>query len=294
MDIQKKGGILIALIIACWFPQAAFSAELTAIHNARLIDSPSNDGDSFVVAINEERLHLRLYYVDCAETQFGGKADIKRIREQARHFGVTQPRTIVNFGKEAKQYVENILSKPFVIYTSYASALGRAAGGRIYGFVKTQEGKYLSDMLVEKGLARIHGQTRENPDGVASEIVLQRLRDLETAAVLRRAGLWKESDPAQLIQMRALQQQEEQELDALRDDIAETRSIDDQPLDPNVATSEQLQSIKGIGPVIAEKIILGRPYHSVDELLKVHGIAPKTLKEITPYFIVKRRSGREK
>ena len=108
--------ILLLLLVACGLPQAAFSSELTVIHNAKLIDSPSNDGDSFVVAVNEERWHIRLYYVDCAETKPASKADIKRIREQARYFGVAQPETIVDFGEEARRYVENILSRPFVIY----------------------------------------------------------------------------------------------------------------------------------------------------------------------------------
>ena len=171
--------------------------------------------------------------------------------------------------------------------------MGRAAGGRIYGFVKTHEGRYLSDLLVENGLARVHGKTRKNPDGVASDMVLRRLRDLETAAVLKRAGLWRESDPARLVQMRALQRQEERELDALHKSIVKVRSLDDETLDLNGATSEQLQSVKGIGPVTAEKIISGRPYHSVDELLKVHGIGPKTLQEIAPYFTVKKQPGRE-
>ena len=227
-----------ALVVAWGLPQAAFPAELTAMHNAKLIASPANDGDSFVVAVNEDRWHIRLYYVDCAETKPGSKEDIKRIREQARYFGVSQPETIVSFGEEARRYVEKILSRPFVIYTSYASALGRAAGGRIYGFVKTQEGQYLSDLLIENGLARVHGKTRKNPDGVASDMVLRKLRDLETAALLKRAGLWQESDPARLTQMRALQRQEERELDAFHKSIVKTRSLDNEPLDLNVATSK--------------------------------------------------------
>lgn len=285
--MPKTPLILPLLLAICWLPHASLSTELIAIHNAKLIDNPSNDGDSFFVAVNEDRLHLRLYYVDCTETQPGSKADIRRIREQMRYFGLSDPDIAVDFGKEAKQYVENILSEPFVIYTSYAKALGRSLGGRIYGFVKTRDGQYLSDMLVENGLARVHGKTRENPDGMASELVLQKLRDLETAAILRRAGIWKESDPDQIIRLRSLQQQEEQELEAFRESIVGTRTLEDDPLNPNTATSEQLQSIKGIGPVLAGKIISGRPYNSVDELLKVHGIGPKTLKKIAPYLAVK-------
>lgn len=276
--------ILPLLLAICWLPHASLAAELTAIHNAKLIDAPSNDGDSFFVAVNGDRLHLRLYYVDCAETQSGSVADVERIRDQMRYFGLSDPAAVVDYGKKAKQYVEDVLSKPFVVYTGYAKAPGRSAGGRIYGFVKTRDGQYLSDMLVERGLARLHGTKRTNPDGITSKMVQRKLRDLETSAILRRAGIWKESDPGQIIKSRALQRQQKQELDAFREKIAKTRTPGDKRLNPNTATSEQLQSIKGIGPVLADKIISGRPYNSVDELLKVHGIGPKTLKKIAPYL----------
>lgn len=279
-----KSLILPALLAICWLPHASLAAELTAIHNAKLIDAPSNDGDSFFVAVNGDRLHLRLYYVDCAETQSGSAADVERIRDQMRYFGLSDPAAVVDFGKKAKQFAEDVLSKPFVIYTGYAKAPGRSAGGRIYGFVKTRDGRYLSDMLVEKGLARVHGTSRTNPDGITSKMVSRKLRDLETAAILRRAGMWKESDPDRIIKSRALQRQQKQELDAFREKIAKTRAPGDKRLNPNTATSEQLQSIKGIGPVLADKIISGRPYNSVDDLLKVHGIGPKTLKKIAPYL----------
>jgi competence protein ComEA len=56
------------------------------------------------------------------------------------------------------------------------------------------------------------------------------------------------------------------------------------PFDLNAATSEELQSIKGIGPVTAKSIIeyrdLNGPFESVDELLNVKGIGEKKLEEI--------------
>jgi len=130
-------------------------------------------------------------------------------------------------------------------------------------------------MLVENGLARAHGKTRENPDGMASEMVLQKLRDLETAAILRRAGIWQESDPDQIRQVACAAATGRTGTGSVRESIVGTRTLEDEPLNPNTATSEQLQSIKGIGPVLAGKIISGRPYNSVDELLQVHGIGPK-------------------
>ena len=55
-------------------------------------------------------------------------------------------------------------------------------------------------------------------------------------------------------------------------------------IDLNTATSEQLQTVKGIGPVTAGRIIdhrtaIGR-FSSVDQLLDVEGIGAKTLAKI--------------
>jgi DNA uptake protein ComE-like DNA-binding protein len=44
------------------------------------------------------------------------------------------------------------------------------------------------------------------------------------------------------------------------------------PVDVNRADLDELASLPGIGPVLAERIIAGRPYASVDELDRVSGI----------------------
>lgn len=57
-------------------------------------------------------------------------------------------------------------------------------------------------------------------------------------------------------------------------------------LDLNTASKEKLMSINGIGPVLSARIIAGRPYRSVDDLLKVKGIGPKRLEKFRHYFVV--------
>lgn len=58
-------------------------------------------------------------------------------------------------------------------------------------------------------------------------------------------------------------------------------------VDLNSATEEQLESLPGVGPVTAGKILAWRQAHgsftSVDELLEVDGIGAKTLADLTPY-----------
>ncbi len=64
----------------------------------------------------------------------------------------------------------------------------------------------------------------------------------------------------------------------------------DSRINLNTATSEQLQTIKGIGPSIAGKILDYRKqigqFTSVDQLLDVSGIGSKTLEKIRPEVTV--------
>jgi endonuclease/exonuclease/phosphatase family metal-dependent hydrolase len=78
--------------------------------------------------------------------------------------------------------------------------------------------------------------------------------------------------------------------DTVSDDIASLKlekSKSPQGLiDLNSASKEELMSVDGIGPVLSARIIAGRPYKTVDDLLKVKGIGPKKLENIRPCFVI--------
>jgi len=61
----------------------------------------------------------------------------------------------------------------------------------------------------------------------------------------------------------------------------------------NTATKKELQTIKGIGPVLSIRIATGRPYKTIDNLIKVKGIGPKTLEKIRPYLVVDEKINNE-
>ena len=57
------------------------------------------------------------------------------------------------------------------------------------------------------------------------------------------------------------------------------------PVDLNSASQKEIETIKGIGPATAKKIVESRPYASVDELSKA-GLSPKMIEKIKPFVTV--------
>ena len=264
---------------------SSYAADLQIFSNVRLVNNPANDGDSFLVEANGKSFRVRLYFVDCPETSISSKSDARRVREQTRYFGLSHAARTIHFGNEAKTFIEGILAKPFTVHTAFASALGRSAKGRVYGFITTADGDDLASLLVKNGLARTYGMGRKTPNGIPRNEMIERLRDLETSAMLKRIGIWSESDPDRIAELRTEQRSEDQELKNLQSQVKKP-NLQHGSLDLNTASKEELMSINGIGTILAERIIAGRPYKTVDDLLKVKRIGSKKLEKIRPYVVV--------
>jgi hypothetical protein len=54
----------------------------------------------------------------------------------------------------------------------------------------------------------------------------------------------------------------------------------------NTGTQAELETVPGIGPTRAAQIIAGRPYRSVDELIRIAGIGSTTLNDMRPFVTV--------
>jgi competence protein ComEA len=51
----------------------------------------------------------------------------------------------------------------------------------------------------------------------------------------------------------------------------------------NSATQAELETVPGIGPSLAARIIAGRPYESIDDLVRVSGIGERSLTGMRPF-----------
>jgi len=254
---------------------AAFGQELQKFENCRLVEAGWADGDSFPVKLPDgKEIVLRLYYVDCNEIAAATETDQRRVRDQSSYFGIDDHQVTLEFGRRAADEVKKLLSKPFTVQTAFASAPGRSAKPRTYGFITLSDGRDLGEVLVGDGLARSYGVRRNTPNGLNAEAAEAKMDDLELGAAIARRGIWSKTDPQRLVSLREDRRAEERELQAAFGTSA------GQLIDPNTATVDEIMLLPGVGEVLAERIVEGRPYKSVEELRRVPGVGEKVFARI--------------
>lgn len=265
---------LLCITSICW------SVELKTFKNVTLVEGAYHDGDSFRVNVSNKVYTIRLYYVDCPETSVSQNTDARRVRAQKRYFGLSSPRETILYGRLATEFTNKQLKEPFTLYTSFAAAMGRSRGGRYYGFIETSKGQDLGELLVANGYARSYGVSRSDWRGRDSKEVEAILNDMESLAMLGRKGIWKSADAEKLVKMRALERSEDHELSL----ICDTLNAPLENLDINSASLVELETLPGIGPVTAKRIIACRPYKSVEELIDLPMITESKLRKMRQYL----------
>lgn len=162
-----------------------------------LVDFRNNDGDSFKVRLPDgSEAELRLYFVDTPESAFksypGGDTNHHRIREQAADMGGLTAEQAVEIGKAAKSFVTELLeSRPFTVHTLWDSPFGDE---RYHAFIEVESGgrnRWLHEILVERGLARISTKPADLPDGTSAEKQRGKLRAMQETARKSRVGAWR-------------------------------------------------------------------------------------------------------
>ena len=257
------------------FASAAFGQELQKFENCRLVEAGWADGDSFPVKLpNGKEIVLRLYYVDCNEIAAATETDQRRVRDQSSYFGIDDHRITLEFGRRGADEVKKLLSKPFTVQTAFATAPGRSAKPRTYGFITLSDGRDLGEVLVAEGLARSYGVRRNTPGGLNAEAAEAKMDDLELGAAIARRGIWAKTDPQRLVALREDRRVEERELQEA------FGAGGGQPIDPNTATVDQIMLLPGVGEVLAERIVEGRPYKTIDDLRRVPGVGEKVFAKL--------------
>lgn len=289
---------VVRALICFFLVSTAFAAEkLQEFKGAEFVPTEYNDGDSFRVRFvldgkTDEQV-VRLYFVDAFEQKADSTTNKRRLLEQTRYFGFSDEnrRRGMEFGTRAKVRVEELLSKPFTLYTSFASALGRSKKPRIYGMIKTADGQDLAALLVREGLARVHGVGHRRPDGLTSKDYEQLLGDLQLEAAVKKLGAWAVSDFDRIAELR-----EEQRADDRKLKLSGGTDKDEEsgPIDLNTASQEDLERLKGIKSKLAQRIVEQRPYKSIDDLSRVSGIGPKLLEKLRPHITVEPAANTEK
>ena len=268
---MKRFAALLFLSLLC----GASAQELQKFEGCRLVEAGWADGDSFSVALSDgKEIVLRLYYVDCNETAAATETDQRRVRDQSSYFGVDDHQVTLESGRQAAEEVKKLLSKPFTVHTAFASAPGRSAKPRTYGFVTLSDGRDLGEVLVGEGLARSYGVRRNTPDGLNTEAAEAKMDDLELGAAIARRGIWAKTDPQRLVALREDRRAEDRQL---REAFGTSAG---EPIDPNTATVDEIMLLPGVGEVLAERIVEGRPYKSVEELRRVPGVGEKVFARI--------------
>lgn len=177
-------------------PPPSKTGGYETFQDCTLAPDRGNDGDSFRVKLPDGRTEIiRLYFVDTPESAFksygGGENNHRRIEQQAADMGGITSQQAVEIGKKAKAFTLVTLGKaPFIIHTEWDSPF---KDERYHAFVEVKvDGKprFLHELLVEKGLARIHTKGAPLPDGTYERKHEDRLYKLQSTAKANDSGAW--------------------------------------------------------------------------------------------------------
>jgi len=177
--------LFVALFFFAGQTWASPKKEWVKLTDCQYVESKDNDGDSFHVRSGDKEFTVRLYFVDAPETNL---KQAERTHEQSLHFGITLDETM-KAGVKAKERVQELLQKPFVVMTQWANAAGRGRESR-YNCLVEVDGESLAEILVSEGLARTKGVPHVLPTGEKSKSYVARLNAMEQEAKEKRLGAW--------------------------------------------------------------------------------------------------------
>lgn len=286
MRCLKYSSLILCSLVSL-IADARGNGRWVTLKDCRYLPNPANDGDSFHVQAGNKEYIFRLYFVDSPETDASLP---ERVAEQGKYFAVTTPQTL-QIGLEAERFTRQQLSHPFTVRTCKQDARGRSRLKRYFAFVQTETAD-LGEQLVANGLDRVYGAASEAPEMNTPEVEWRKLEQLERKAKEEKIGGW--GIKGDRLSTRAATQPAtsadsfEAFFHAKTEPSAATplsqAPVSGAKLDINTATTEALQGLPGVGPVLAERIIAARPFKNADELDRVKGIGKVKYQKLRPYF----------
>ena len=137
----------ISLLVLLAVPSAHAVRDWTTFEDCTLIEDPANDGDSFHVRYKEREYVVRLYFVDCPETD---SRYPDRVKEQGDYFGGLSEKETMRVGKKATEFTEKWLKGgSFTMHTRYEDAQGASSKKRYYVWIEKDD-KILAEDLVRQ------------------------------------------------------------------------------------------------------------------------------------------------
>ncbi len=276
MRVQRISSFLLTFSLLFLLCVGTVYGKWEKLENCRLLEHGSNDGDSFRIKTKDGRqFQFRLYFVDTPEV---GLFYPDRVEAQAQYFGVNADR-VLRIGALSSRFTKSFLSGgTFTVWIEWKDAWG--AQTRYAGLVY-REDESLIEELVKNGLVRVHGFKNDSiwPGGWVASDYRKRLLQMESKARRQGIGGWGHRKlPVDEPVVEGIVEEGGNDPSTRSSDVL---------LDLNSATSETLQGLPGIGPVIAERIVQARPFSSVGALLNVKGIGNGLLSKLRPLVIVR-------
>lgn len=298
---------------------ATATAEWETLRDCRLLPNDFNDGDSFHVEANGEEKIFRLYFADTPESSdqvpervaeqaahFGvSEREVMHAGKEAAEFTkrvLHRPFTVTTRWQNARG--ASALPRYYAVITTadgkdlaellVGAGLARAHGAvadapRTHGMDhyealeqrarRAAVGIFGHGKMPSGSIEETASETKPAPSPAPTPEEVKSLTD-DVFARLQQESASNADIPEFVVEV---------PLPAGHAPVSRTNDDQTSPTETaangtkisiNAADKAELESLPGIGPGLAEAIIRGRPYNSVDQLKRVPGIGPKKFEQM--------------